>query len=238
MFGRKIGKANDQGDRQTIFDAPFWKFFSRLGDFFILTVYWLFTSLPIVTIGTSTAALFYFALKAQNGEAGMLWKMYKKSYLQNLKQSVGIWLLYIFIVIDVSIIGFMMYRNGTIVWQDITWGGKYNIVLTIAALLYLSMTIYAAALLAFFKQTTKQCILSAFCLTFSQIFSTIYFMIVIGALAYLTLNIFPALIFVDVPLAVYLISARMNKIFRKQIDRIEKRNRLATEQGTPNPLSN
>jgi uncharacterized membrane protein YesL len=228
MFERKAG---NPGGRQTIFEAPFWKFFSQLGDFFILSVFWLLTSLPVVTIGTSTTALFFVVLKSRNGEAGMLWKMYKKSYLQNLKQSVGIWLFYIFIVIDACIIGYMLLSHGTIAWQDISWGGKYNLPLIIAALIYISMTIYTAALLAFFKQTNRQCILAAFCLTFNRIFSTLYFMIVIAALFYLTLYIFPPLIFVDVPLAVYLISIRINRIFQKQILRAQARS--GQEESSP-----
>ena len=224
MFG---SKKNDQATRETMFDAPFWKFFSSLGDFFILSVFWLFTSLPIVTMGASTAALFYVTLKARNGQAGTLWRMYKKSWLQNLKQSTGIWLLYIFIVIDALIAGYMLLSRGIILWQDIAWGGKYNLVLIGTALLYISMMIYSAALLAFFQQTTRQCILSAISLTFSHIFSTVYFMAVIAVLFYLTVYIFPPLVFIGIPLAVYLFSIRMNKIFHKQIARVERRNKPA-----------
>ena len=210
-------------------DSPFWKFFSKLGDFFVLSTFWMLTSLPIVTIGTSTAALFYVVLKARNGQAGTLWKMYKKSFLQNLKQSIGIWLLYLFVLIDVFIIGSIYVKSGAIAWQDFFVGGKYHIALIIVACLYVAMMIYTAALLAFFKQTTRQCIVAAFCLTFNRIFSTLYVMIVIATLSYLTFYIFPALIFVDVPLAVYLISIRMDKIFHKQIARVEKREGIAHE---------
>ena len=52
----------------TIFDRPFWRFFSALGDFFLLNIYWLFTSLPLVTIGVSTSALFYVCLKKRRHE--------------------------------------------------------------------------------------------------------------------------------------------------------------------------
>lgn len=233
MYRRRTG---DQGARQTIFEAPFWRFFALLGDFFLLGLFWLITSLPVVTIGASTAALFYVHLKARNGEAGILWKMYKKSFLENLKQAVLMWLLYIFILIDACIIGYMLVSSGAFAWQDITWGGKYNPLLIAALLLYLSMTLYTAALLAFFKQTTAQCMLAALCLTFNRIFSTMYFMIVIAALAFLTLYIFPALILVDVPLAIYLISIRMNRIFQKQIARTKGRS--PAEQGISNPPPN
>ncbi|MEG0741451.1 MAG: YesL family protein [Clostridia bacterium] len=229
MFQRKVKHDTSPETRQTGFDSSFWKPFSMLGDFFILTCFWVFTSIPIVTIGTSTTALFYVVLKTRNGEAGALWKMYKKSFLANLKQSVGIWLLYLFIMIDVCIIGYLLQANGMLTLADLQRGGQYHVILIVAALVYMSMMIYTAALLAFFKQTTCQCLLSSFCLIFNRLFSTLYFMIVIGALGIITWYFFPPLVFIDVPLAVYLISLRMYKIFQKQIDRVQAHQKAQAE---------
>ena len=223
MFKRK--PREEQPVPQTMFDRPFWRFFSRLGDFFILTVYWVLTSWPVVTIGASTTALFYVCLKTRRGEEGKLWQMYKKSFLENLKQATFIWLLYIFIAVDVGIIGYTLCRQGVLSAADLAMdGGKYYPALLTVCLLYVALMIYTAALLAMFKQTTGQCISAAIGLTFGRLPSTILFLVILWALCMATYYLFPALIFVDVPLAVYLISERMNTLFNRQIERVEKRN--------------
>ena len=85
--------------------------------------------------------------------------------------------------------------------------------------------LYSAALLALFRQTTGQLIVSAIGLAFNQLPSTILFLLILAALWLATFYLFPALIFIDIPLAVYLISIRMNAIFNRQIQRAEARNR-------------
>ena len=40
------------------YDNPVWRFIGKLGDLIILNVLWLITSIPIVTIGASTTALY------------------------------------------------------------------------------------------------------------------------------------------------------------------------------------
>ena len=46
-----------------------------------------------------------------------------------------------------------------------------------------------------------------------------------------TMNFFPPLIFIDVPLAVWIISGHMNKLFARQIERAKKRAAGGEEQG-------
>ena len=61
--------------------------------------------------------------------------------------------------------------------------------------------------------------------------STILFLLVIWLLYIVTMNFFPPLIFIDVPLAVWIISGRMNKLFTRQIERAKKRAAGGEEQG-------
>ncbi len=222
FFKRKLKEQTSNSD--SIFDRPLWRFLGSIGDFFILTLFWVATSWPIVTIGASTTALFYVCLKLRAREEGKLWQMYKKSFKENFKQATFIWLLYLFIALDVCIIGYMMIQQGVFTLADFSIdGGKYYPTLLVVGLIYLSIMLYTAALLAMFKQTTGQCIQAAFVLAFGRLFSTILFLFIIWALAMLTWYLFPFLIFIDVPCAVYLISIRMSAIFQKQIERAEKR---------------
>ena len=212
---------------QTMFERSFWRFFSRIGDLFILTLFWTLTSLPLVTIGASTTALFYVCLKIHNHEEGTLWQMYKKSFCANIKQGTFIWLLYVFVALDAMIVGHTLCRAGVLAAADFSAGGRYYAALVLACSIFAGIVIYTAALLAMFRQSTAQCISAAIGLTFSQLPSTILYLFILLALFLITCCLFPALIFIDVPLAVYLISMRMNVIFQKQIARTEARNKAA-----------
>ena len=219
MFKRKL--RDTDGTPKTMMERPFWRFFGALGDFFILTVYWLLGSLPIVTIGCSTTAIFYVCLKKRRKEESTLWKMYKKSYKENLKQGIFLWLLYVFIVLDVCIIGMMLIRSGKCTLEDFQSGGRYSIALLVAELVYISLMLYSAALLALFRQTTAQILTAAVGLVFSQLPSTILFLLILAAIWFVTFYIFPPMVFIAIPLAVYLISIRMNAIFDRQIRKSE-----------------
>lgn len=227
MWKRRL---KDKEPARSIFQRPFWRFFGLLGDLFILSAFWILTSLPLVTMGASTAALFYVFFKTRAGEQGTLWKMYKKSFLENWKQGTFLQLLYLFIAVDLGIIGYMLCENGLCAPADFAWGGKYFAATLALILLYTSVTIYTAALLARFRQTTAQCALSALSLTCSRILSTLLFLLIIAALFFVTVFLFPMLLLIDVPLAVYLISLRMDGVFTSQIERVKRREEAARQE--------
>lgn len=200
-----------------------WRFFGRLADLFLLMVYWVATSWPIVTIGASTTALFYVCFRLRQRNEGKLWQMYIQSFRENLKQATFIWLLYLFVALDVFLVGFSLYRQGLFDLADFAVGsGKYYPALLTVCLVYGSILLYTAALLAMFRQTTGQCIGGAILMAFGRLPSTLLFLIIIWALSMATMYLFPPLILIDVPLAVWLISKRMYALFQKQIRQAEK----------------
>ena len=75
------------------YDNLFIKMLNRLGDAMILSLLFVIGCIPIVTIGTSMTATYYAAMKGVAGDDGYVFKNYIKSYKQNLKQSVIIWLI-------------------------------------------------------------------------------------------------------------------------------------------------
>ena len=65
------------------YDNPVWRFIGKLGDLIILNVLWLITSIPIVTIGASTTALYYVTLKLVRDEDGYTIRSFFKSFKEN-----------------------------------------------------------------------------------------------------------------------------------------------------------
>ena len=51
---------------------PVWRFMGKIADMFLLTLAWFVCSVPIITIGASTTALYYVSLKMEEGKEGYL----------------------------------------------------------------------------------------------------------------------------------------------------------------------
>lgn len=72
-------------------DSIFGQIFGFLGNMIALNVLWIVTSLPIVTIGASTTAMYYTALKLHKDKDVTVWKAFFQSFKQNFIQATAIW---------------------------------------------------------------------------------------------------------------------------------------------------
>ena len=69
-------------------DKPVWKFFTKIFCMVELNILWLVCSLPIVTFGASTIALYYTMSKVVGGDDYGLVKIFIRSFKENLKQGI------------------------------------------------------------------------------------------------------------------------------------------------------
>ena len=58
-------------------------------------ILWCLFSLPVVTIGAASAALYYAAVKCVRHDRGHLWPVFWKGFRDNLRGSTKMWLLYL-----------------------------------------------------------------------------------------------------------------------------------------------
>lgn len=79
-------------------DGPLYHFFSRLLDMIKLNFLWLLCSLPVVTIGASTAAAFAVTLKMVDEKEGYIARQFWDAFKGNLKQGIPTGLLNLFFV--------------------------------------------------------------------------------------------------------------------------------------------
>lgn len=73
-------------------DGPVMRFLNLLANILILHFLWLLYSLPIVTIGASTTALYHVSMQLVRKREGYIWKSFHSSFRKNLRQSTIIWL--------------------------------------------------------------------------------------------------------------------------------------------------
>ena len=141
-------------------DNPIMNFLTTVCDIVILHFLWLLTSLPILTIGASTTALYYTTMKCiRNGHGGIV-KMFFKSFKENFKQATGI--------------GILVLVAGFICSFDIYYAVRMNqrgmlIIFTIMSIIYLFTVLYVFPLQAQFENTIKATIKNAFLLSIKNL---------------------------------------------------------------------
>jgi uncharacterized membrane protein YesL len=91
--------------------SRFYTWGDKLGDLIIISLLWLAFSLPVVTIGASTAALYYATTRRFLHSSNTPGKDFLRSFRQNLRQGTLITLIYL---VYCALLAFDIYaaRNG------------------------------------------------------------------------------------------------------------------------------
>ena len=75
------------------YDSPIMTTINKVVDCFFLSLMWLVFSIPLVTIGASTTALYYTVNKVIRHDRSSIWKEFWGSFKQNFNQSTIVWLI-------------------------------------------------------------------------------------------------------------------------------------------------
>lgn len=113
------------------YDNPIWTMLGKVADALILSFFWLIFSLPIVTIGASTSALYYTTLKIAENKEGYLFKTFLKGFKESFSQSTIIWIVLGVVGGIMSFSIYMYQKVGSQVALTLLWS------LLIFAFLYL-----------------------------------------------------------------------------------------------------
>lgn len=74
-------------------DSKFNQVMSKVFNIMALNFMFLILSIPILTIGANTTAMYYVLLKMAKGEDPYIWKNFWKSWRMNFFQATGIWII-------------------------------------------------------------------------------------------------------------------------------------------------
>lgn len=148
------------------YDGKFARALQTVADVIIVSVLWIVGCLPLITIGASTTALYYTAIKAVLKE-GTVVKNFFKSYKENLKQSIVI-------EIILLIVTYIMYINWKIVFQMSGGGSAFKIVYFVVLIWLVPIVCYIFPILARFALSTKLLFVNAFVLSFKNLPKTIF----------------------------------------------------------------
>ena len=124
------------------YENPVWRFVGRIWDLFILNLLWVICSIPIVTFGASTTAMYYCTLKiAKDRDSGGMFTMFFHSFKDNIRQSTIIWIIMAFIggilFFDIRFFSFYSPINNTVIRMIIFTVTCFLILLWLFIFLYI-----------------------------------------------------------------------------------------------------
>lgn len=120
---------------------------NRIFDLIVLNVLWIIFSLPIVTIGASTTALYTVTLKMVRNEEGYLFREFWNGFRRNFRQSTIVWMILAFIGGFLGADLMILRRHPGVM------GSLGMFALGIITLLYIIEVVFVFPLIAKFKNT-------------------------------------------------------------------------------------
>ena len=173
-------------------DGPVLQFINKIVYSVYLNILWFICSIPIVTIGASTTALFYVTLKISKNEEGSITKAFFHSFKENLRQGTAIWLILLAFGIILGIDGYVLYHMR---FENVFWT-LCTAVFCVAAAAYAIILMYIFPLLARFDNTIVAMFKNALFIGVRFLFCTALMAVIYFVMLLIVVRIFtPAVIF-------------------------------------------
>lgn len=160
-----------------------------------LNMLWFICSLPIITMGASTAALLRVTLKLARDESPQIIPEFVKGLRDNFKQATVIWLIMLALGIVLGTDGYILYH----LYQSFT--GPIGVICTlglaliiVASIVYVIILMYVFPLVASVKNTNVNMIKNSFLIGIHYLFCTILMAAIYFAMFYAVVALFTPLI--------------------------------------------
>ena len=139
-----------------------------------LNLLWFVCSIPIVTIGASTTALYSASLKIVRGEESYAGRMFFRSFKENFRQATQLWLILLGVGLFLGADGYILYhlRQSSTGTLAVIWTVILAVVIA-AAVLYVIVLEYVFPLLASVSNTNRAMLKNSFLIGTHYLFATI-----------------------------------------------------------------
>ncbi len=207
-------------------DNLLWRLISRGVDFVGLSIFWAALSLPVVTAGPATAALYYTVVKTfrqkEEGAFGIYWK----SFVQNLRRGIPATLIFLPVLLMIFWGYSVMYAN-----TGSDFGAAMFVAYYVALIIPLGLFCYLFPIMGRFDMKLGQLFKTSFALALRHLPSTVVIVLLTVEMVVFVLNRWWPILFVPV-LTMLLISLFLERIFPKYLsdeDRATLENRFPEE---------
>lgn len=200
------------------YDNPVWRFIGKLWDVLVVNFLWFICSIPIVTIGSSTTAMYYVTLKLARDEDGYTIRSFFKSFKENFKQATAIWLIFL---LTGALLAFDVYYFMKIALPS-TFRTVMLAVFLAMVFVWFAMFTYVFPLQARFYNPVKRTIFNAFFMSVRHVFHTMGMLAVDAGIAFLSITYVPQLSIFGVALIAFFNSYMLTSVFGKYMPKQEK----------------
>ncbi len=172
-------------------ENPVMQFLGKLADLLIASLLWLLCSLPVITIGASTAALHYVCMQIVKNQESATISTFFRSFRENWKKATVLWLILL------GALGILLFDWAILFqapdmpahWYAVIWG-----VLLLLSILWVLISIYAFGLLVYFENPLKRTLINALLLCIGHPVSSILMLVCSCLLFYLGLRFIPIIL--------------------------------------------
>lgn len=200
-------------------DNPVWKYLGKIWDAIWLTILWLVCSLPIITIGASSTAVSYVALKVMKDEEGSLTKQFFLSFKKNFKQATIIWLVALLFTMVLAVNFWFYYQ------LDNTFSKVFMIVLIVLSAVFAMVMHYIFPVLAKFDNSTKNLLIMAFVMALKNVNWTVFMVVATICVFAIGIFAFAPLLVGSIGLLAFIDAWILNHFFDKYIEENQLANR-------------
>ncbi len=195
-------------------EHPFFDFMGSLGDWMILNVLFVLTSLPVITAGASLTAIYKVALRRVRKESRYAAREYFQAFREEWKESTRLWLMFL--------------CTGGILLFDVLYGknlpGILNIAIGCLVVLWCFVFTYAFPLQARFRNSMKNTLANALFLALRNLPLTVIMAglnsipaVCIASGAFVVMAVTPVFCIIGFSLIIWINSLLLTVIFNKWI---------------------
>lgn len=172
-------------------DSPLWSISNKALNLLWLSILWLVCSLPVVTAGASTAALYSVTMKYVRDEEGYLTAAFFTAFRQNLRQGTAIWLVLL-------LAGSFLGLDFAVYYRSAETGIGHMLLMTLCfslALVFVLVHFYVYAVLARFENSVFHIIKNSCIMAVCHWPSSLAMLTLFLAVLAVGLLVFPPLLF-------------------------------------------
>jgi uncharacterized membrane protein YesL len=177
-------------------------------DALLISIAWAICSLPVITMGASTAALNKVAMNWMRDRSGCTLGDFFRAFKENWKTGTGVWLI---LLVPLLFILFNAYATWIALVQT-SQAARWMIL--ISAVLWLAVAIYAFALQAIFENPPLRTVMNALRIAVSHLGTTLI-LVALFALSVFATLLMPLGAFFYAPVCVFLAARPVWGVFKK-----------------------
>jgi len=190
------------------YDGLLMRTINKIVDIVMLSLAWLLFSIPIITIGAATSALYYTAFKVVRKDRSHVWREFWASFLGGLKQTILLTIILILLYLGFGVVCYLYFMIGVL---------KFGIAVLIYVIVAFVLTmwgIYLFSYVARFRNTTKGVLMNAGYMCTKHIFTSILLGLIL-CVSILGVYLFPIIILVVPAGCAVLYSFLLERIFKR-----------------------